>query len=183
MLDAIKKGDRKVFEEIYEKYYDPFVKWAGKSFGLSEQDAEELFQNAVLLLYDNVRTGKLTELTSSIKTYLFGIGRNKAHELLRERKRMQLTSEDVLLKYVAEDSGKEDKIVQEEKLRLAYRALNIVGDPCRSVLKFFLLDGMNMDAIATLMGYKNASTVKVKKNKCLKRIKKILEGDKSLLME
>ena len=58
---------------------------------LSILDAEEIYDDAILALYQNVKEGKLKELTCSLQTYINRIGEHKAIDLLRQK---QLDTEE-----------------------------------------------------------------------------------------
>ncbi len=177
MLAAIKHGDENALKGLYKEYRIPFIQWMTGTYRLSEEDAEDMFQNVVVIFYDQVSTGKLTELRSSVKTYLFGIGKNLARESMRRQQKYPEGPSELLINHVVDDSGYEDKVKFEQDLRNASRGLNLMGDPCKSILQFFYFDRQSLESICTLMQYKNAETVKVKKFKCLQRLKKLMLGE------
>lgn len=175
MLAAIKHGDDRALRSLYDECREPFIQWITGKFSLNEEDARDLFQQVMVIFYDQVATGKVTELRSSIKTYLFGIGQNLAREAMRKQQKFPGAPSEVLLQHIVDDSGYEDKMAFEINLRNAYRGLNLMGDPCKSLLQFFYFDRMSMESICTLMNYKNPETTKVKKFKCLQRLKQLMQ--------
>lgn len=177
MLAAIKNGDEAALKAIYKEYRIPYIKWITNAFHLRQEDAEDLFQNTVVIFYDQVSTGKVTELRSSVKTYLFGIGRNLALEYMRKQQKHPEGPSELLINHIVDDSGYEDKMQFEEDLRSAWRGLNLMGDPCKSILQLFYFERQALESICQLMNYKNAETVKVKKFKCLQRLKKLMWGE------
>ena len=62
------------------------LQYAYKRFGLSGLDIEDLVQEALMTMFDNVQSGKLTGLTCNLKTYVIGILKNIASMKLREMK-------------------------------------------------------------------------------------------------
>lgn len=164
---------------IYKEYRVPFLKWIQGKFPMSEDDAEDIFQNAVVIFYDKVTTGKLTELHSSIKTYLFGIGQNLAHDYLRAQKRKVHEPEEILFRHVVDDSDHEDKIQFEEDLRRAMQALDLLGEPCKSILQLYYFEHQSLESICQLLGYKSKESVKVQKCKCLQRLRKLMKAANS----
>ncbi|MGB4959568.1 MAG: sigma-70 family RNA polymerase sigma factor [Saprospiraceae bacterium] len=167
----IKTNENEALKEIYVLCREECVLWLLKDFALSADDALEVFQVSVVILYDNVMTGKLVTLTSHIKTYLKGIIRNKALELLRSRKNIISDSRlGVMAQYVNEEN---DKSILEEQLSAAQMALETLGDPCKSLLLLYYYNDLSMEEITTKMGYKNADTTKNQKYKCLRRLQNI----------
>jgi DNA-directed RNA polymerase specialized sigma24 family protein len=53
------------------------------------------------------------------------------------------------------------------------RALNSLGEPCKSLLEGYYLKKMNMAELAEGFGYTNADNAKTQKYKCLMRLKKL----------
>lgn len=76
-LTAIRLSDHGAVSQLYDKYRREFVAFAGREFSLREYDAVEIYQESFVALYENVKNGKLTHLTASLKSYLFQIGRYK----------------------------------------------------------------------------------------------------------
>jgi len=167
----IKTNDNEALKEIYTLCREECVGWLQKDFGLTTDDALDVFQVSVVILYDNVISGKLIQLTSGIQTYLNGIARNKALELTRKRKNtVSATSLQVMAIYVHEEN---EKLILEEQLSAAQIALEMLGDPCRSLLQLYYYQNLNMEDITTLLGYKNTDTTKNQKYKCLKRLQNL----------
>ena len=53
------------------------------------------------------------------------------------------------------------------------KAINNLGEPCKSLLEAYYLQKQSMQAIAANFGYTNADNAKNQKYKCLMRLKKI----------
>jgi hypothetical protein len=53
------------------------------------------------------------------------------------------------------------------------RALNSLGEPCKSLLEGYYLKKLDMNALAAEFGYTNADNAKNQKYKCLMRLKKL----------
>lgn len=170
----IKEDENKALREIYTLYREECMAWIRREYRLDDTQCMEAFQNGVVLLYDNVITGKLTELTSGLKTYLFAIVKNKIREEGRKQKKVTHVEHDsLLLNTIVEDSNVEDKIALEKSIVSVNAALEDLGDPCKSLLQLFYYKQLKMADICTLLGYKNTDTVKNQKYKCIKRLQKM----------
>jgi DNA-directed RNA polymerase specialized sigma subunit len=53
------------------------------------------------------------------------------------------------------------------------KAINSLGEPCKSLLEAYYLQKQNMQVIAANFGYTNSDNAKNQKYKCLMRLKKI----------
>ena len=175
IVPRILQGDTEVINNLYREYRLPFIQWVRQQYGVPEDIAIELFQVAMVILYDNVMSGKLTELSSNPSTYLFQIGRNKALEYHRKQRRWA-TGElnDTVLEYLTQEVG-DDKDAVEEEYLLVDEGMQQLGEPCRSLIYGFYVKKMSMEALSVQLDYKNADTVKNMKYKCLQRLRKICQ--------
>jgi hypothetical protein len=53
------------------------------------------------------------------------------------------------------------------------KAINNLGEPCKSLLEAFYMQKKNMQEIAASFGYTNPDNAKNQKYKCLMRLKKL----------
>ena len=71
----------------------------------------------------------------------------------------------------------EDDLEEHEKrdteFTMMEKAINSLGEPCKSLLEAFYIQKRNMQEIASSFGYTNADNAKNQKYKCLMRLKKI----------
>jgi len=169
-IGKIKSDPDKSLATLYHEYQNQGVNWIISSFGLSKDEAEEVFQTSLVLLYDNVVTGKLTELTANIKTYLFAIIKNKIIHLNRCKNRFSAYDAKELLSGVIDEEYEE---LSQEDLLKASKSMTRLGEPCKTLLELSYYQELSMEEISNLMGYKNADTTKNLKYKCLKRLQKI----------
>ncbi len=173
LLERLKRGDDALLKEIYDSHKLDFLRWAVR-FGIERDAAEDIFQVSVVILYDNAVTEKLTNLSSSLKTYLFSIGKHKCLEHKRAQKNEFQKIEPSMLELFTDSDASESEILYDVD-QLA-KALAIMGNPCKELLELMYYQKLNQDVISELMGYKDRDTVKSKKYKCIARLKKILEN-------
>jgi RNA polymerase sigma factor (sigma-70 family) len=137
------------------------VKSFVKSNAGSTQDAEDIFQEALIILIRKARESDFV-LTSSISTFLFGIARRLWLEQLRKRQR------DFSLNAnfdIGEDI--ERLIEKEKKFVLAERALAHISEQCLKMLKLFYIEKKSMSQIAVTLGFNSENSAKTAKYKCL----------------
>ena len=149
------------------------VNWIRSNFNLDSDEAKEIFQASIITLYDNVITGKLVELNADIKSYLFGICKYKSLEYKRRKGKLNIFETDTLY-YEQYENQIEEKLKFENQIEQVNKAMQSIGDPCKSILQLYYYKKLSMTAICELLGYKNADTVKNQKYKCLKRLQKTL---------
>src|SRR5690554_3551915 len=82
LIEQILKGNSEALEDIYIQYKKEFFLYASR-FSITEEDIVDIYQDSVVVLYENIKSGKLTTFTSSVKTYLFAIGKYKIYDRLK----------------------------------------------------------------------------------------------------
>lgn len=170
LLEGLAKNDRKSIESIYTRHYSMVQSLIINNNGNAE-DARDIFQEAMIVLYEKAHAGTLT-LHCQLKTYLYSVCR-----------RLWLKRLQQMQKYIPEMNGHENTISVDEDMEsheqrnrdfhTMERALGSLGEPCKSLLEAFYLEKRNMSDIAESFGYTNADNAKNQKYKCLMRLRKL----------
>lgn len=180
LIARIRKGDETKLMAIYRAYRNDFIYWAMRHFSCSEDVAKDVFQVSITIFYENVMSGKLAKLTSSVKTYLFAIGKNKLHENEVSRRRdLQIQEHfEEKIKDGFQMEAVEGETVEEKEAmyKLLENALAELGEPCRTVLEMYYYRDMSIEDISRQLNYKSSDSTKTKKYKCMTRLKKIMQG-------
>jgi RNA polymerase sigma factor (sigma-70 family) len=83
LLNRLRAEENASFELLYAFYFPAIAAFVVQNRG-SHADAEDIFQEAVMVLLEKVRQPNF-ELTSSLKTYLFAIAKYTWLKRLREQ--------------------------------------------------------------------------------------------------
>lgn len=171
-IQLIRAGDESWIRYCYELLRTPFIKWIVKQTFIDESDAQEIFQASLVVLYENVHKANF-ELTSTLKTYFYSIGKNKAMEYTRYRsKRQNLSVKEFTLSYQDET----DTLIEfDQRISIMQQAIQNLGEPCYSLLKLFYYEKLSWVAIASRMDYSSENSAKNMKLKCLQRVRGILK--------
>ena len=175
ILTKIKNGDRNQLAIIYRTYRSEFIAWITSQFQCTRDEARDVYQVSIMILYQNIIENKVVQLKSSIKTYLFAIGKNKFLEFKKAESRFsdRVDPGEIEIKEITtwEDEDKE------KKLQHMAKSLEKLGEPCKTLLELYYFHGMSMDEIAERLSYKNRATSKNLKYKCLNRLRKIFREE------
>jgi RNA polymerase sigma factor (sigma-70 family) len=175
ILERLRHGGQTELGIIYEQNRKEFIQWVSKEFNLSTDDGKDIYQMTILIFNDNVKSGKLENLVSSVKTYLFAIGKNVARESMRKAKRTtRINQEEWLKEYMVDEP---DQHIEESVFSTAKQALQKLGQPCHRLVELFYYEKKSMEEISTLLNYKNAETAKNQKCKCMARLRKLFEEE------
>ena len=181
IIEKIRQGGQAQLGILYEEYRSEFLRWVGKEYHLSEEDSKDLYQVAILIFYDNVRMGKLDQLLSSIKTYLYGIGKNLAQEHFRKLSRSNpIEKEKWIFENLAEEASYDEETDQRTTSAVKI-AMDKLGQPCQRLIELFYYERKSMEEIAGLLNYKNTESAKNQKCKCMARLRKLVEEEISKL--
>jgi len=142
-----------------------------QSHGGSEADAEDMLQEAIIVLWQKASSGAF-ELTAKPGTYLLAVAKNMWMAEMRKKKRL-VDSEEVQDFNDGEESIL-DELVSEEKIGQVRRALDIVPELCKKVLLLYYFEERSMEDISKLLGFANSNVAKSKKYQCMKALEAIL---------
>lgn len=178
LVRLVKSGDVAGLSFVYEKHRREFIAWIRKFSNCSAEDAKEYYQAATVILYENIMSSKITALQSTLKTYLFGIGKNLTYQHQRQTKRQEAARAGYMIEL--EIAGDAKQALQNERnFQVVARCLSIIGEPCRQLLDYFYVGKKTMDEISSAMGYKNPETAKSQKYKCMERLRKLVEDEQA----
>lgn len=169
ILAKLKDGDYSMLKQLYREYRPDFIQEAFRKFSLDENDAAEIFQDSIMILYENISSGRLKQLVVPLKNYLFGIGRNKMLETKRRKGKIVSLIESNSSPLMEDGNKVED--LMNMKLHTLKHVMIQIGDSCRKLLELFYFHRYNMEVIAEKLGHKNADTTKNLKYKCLQRLR------------
>lgn len=181
IINEIRLRNEKVLMKLYTDFRDEFIAWSYKNFGVQKEQAKDAFQEAILDFNENIISGKLTELTCSVKTYLFQIGKNKVINILKKEQRITYNDNLQMIKVNEYEDfmDEENKSLTQEQIS---KAISRLPQDCQDVLKLYYFKEYDMESVAREMNYKNADTAKSKKSVCMKRLAEELGKLKLLLL-
>ncbi|MEP5611899.1 MAG: sigma-70 family RNA polymerase sigma factor [Cyclobacteriaceae bacterium] len=171
LLSRIRSGDEKAMEGIYASNRSEFVNWSKEKYSISEEDALDHYQDTLTIFFEKVISGTLVELESTVKTYLFGIGKNRVRQQFEREGRRERHAGELVEHYqfLAKEEGM-DEIFRSAK-ELATNMLETIGEPCKTILKLFYFDKKSMTEIAREMGHKNEGVTRTTKKRCIEKIR------------
>ncbi|MGV3546977.1 MAG: RNA polymerase sigma factor [Pedobacter sp.] len=156
--------------KLYVSYFPMVLQFILNNNG-DEDDAKDVYQEAIIVLYNKIKGGDF-ELSSKLKTYIYSVSRRIwLKKLTQYSKKTNNISdfEDVLI--VEEDMEQhEQKDMQFDKMKVALESL---GEPCKTIIEDFYINNQSMQEICEKFGYTNADNAKTQKYKCLQRLKKL----------
>ncbi len=170
LLQGLATNDKKAVETIYRENYNMVQSLIINNNG-SADDAKDIFQEAMIVLYEKVRSGTF-ELHCQIKTYVYSVSKRLWLKKLQQSSRYSPPIEDQEASVPVDDEIAEHE-KRDAEFEMMDKAISSLGEPCKSLLEAYYLQKQNMQVIAANFGYTNADNAKNQKYKCLMRLKKI----------
>lgn len=178
LLIGIMQNDDRAWRFICRNMKSGFASIIGQAFSfgnISNEDIEDIFQESCIVLMQKVKSGGVAvSREGALFSYLVQIGKLTACNLIRKRK--DITSEDVVtisdnLHKECEDISVDEK--QKSQDEFLDRVFDSLPSDCKTLLKHFYWGRKPMDRIASVLGMRNADSVKTKKNKCMNKFRNI----------
>ncbi len=166
LFSFFRSGDNKEITKSYDLYRKTFIPFVMNNFHIDETIAADIYQESFLAIYRLVKDGKLSDLSVSLKTYLFQIGRNLSLKHIRDRKEHE-DIENI-------PDMEEDSDLWNQQQEIAYQMVLDMGEPCNRVLSLYYWQRKSMQEIAREMNYKNEQVAKNKKHSCFRSLKEKL---------
>lgn len=170
LLKGLGNNESKAIETIYKENFNMVQTFVLNNNG-SYDEARDIFQEAMIALYEKTQNNAFV-LTCQIKTYIFSICRRLWLKRLQQMGKYS-SPVDGFEEMVAIEEDFEEHEKRNVEFTIMDRALNSLGEPCKSLLEGYYLKKMDMHKLATEFGYTNADNAKNQKYKCLIRLKKL----------
>ena len=161
-IEKIKNGELEELDKIYLEVKPIFISYARKNFSsMKMDDIEDVYQDVIIVFYQNIQRGLLTEITKNISSYIIQIGKMKLIKLFNESNKTES-----LNSYLVENAVDSNDYNHEldEAIKFIFTKMT---EKCKQILKLFYFNKHSMEEIAVSLGYKNADTVKSQKNRCI----------------
>ncbi|MBO9203718.1 MULTISPECIES: RNA polymerase sigma factor [Niastella] len=175
-LIGLNKHDQALLA-LYKNF--PAVRKMIRLKGGNAQDAEDVFQEALIILCRKVKETEFV-LHAQLSTYLFSVCRFLWKDELKKRKKQSVLDFESGLSTMEEQQW-EGWVEEEARIGLAEKVVRELGERCREVLLLFYNGGMKLKDIAAKMGYSSENTAKNQKYKCLEAAKNKLRDMKQAI--
>lgn len=186
ILNGILRHDNLILQYIYKQYYYKVNMFVKRNSG-TEDDANDVFQEAIIVIYRKLKESDLMFGTSSFQGYLFSVCRFLWLKQLESRRIEQEKINDSLpFQEDVYDDNLVELVDKNERYGLYQKHFKSLSTDCQKLMQLFF-EKVPLSEIAKIMGYKGEKYAKKRKFNCkellINRIKqdtefkKILEDD------
>ncbi|HPT13232.1 MAG TPA: sigma-70 family RNA polymerase sigma factor [Bacteroidales bacterium] len=175
IVEGLRLRSDYIINFVYREYF-PLIKYLVNENSGSDEDAEDIFQDGLIIIYKKITDNQLT-LTSSFKTYMYSVCRNLWLQKLNKRKVVMEKISDVE-DYIdlPEDIMNEISNEEVELHRLVQIHFLSLNEDCQKVLRLFMKD-VSLREIGTIMGFKTEKYAKTRKYMCKEELKRRIAND------
>lgn len=171
-IHSIRTGNTAGLHRIYREYL-PRIHALITANGGNSDDARDVFQDALVVLFDKCRHENFS-LSSSFSTLLYGICRNLWGNRLQKKSRGEVSLTDDLK--FTDDTDIEFDFVQAEREKIFWDALRRLGTECRKLLELFF-EKKSMEEIAETMQLSSVGYAKKRKFMCKEQLIEHVKSD------
>lgn len=171
IIDGIVSGDELIIKEFYRQHLPYIRTYIIKNSG-NQLDVEDIFQDAMIILYQKLKTDTLT-IETSLSAYFKGVCKNIWRNRLRKNQKIIFDEHQV--QKSKEKNMIDMEIEQTEKENLYRKYFFKLSQSSKEVLKLFC-EGKSMNEISEITGYSKEYTRK-KKFEAKKSLIAMIEQD------
>ena len=189
LIFGIMQNDERAWRHICREMKPGFASILGQTFSvdnISGEDIDDIFQESLIVLMQKVKSGGVvTSHDGALFSYLVQIGKLTACNLIRKKRTQSLDDAVTFSPFLHNSEEAENEMAVDEKQQMQNdfldKLFSKMPSECSTLLKHFYWNHKPMDEIASILGMRNADSVKSKKSKCMNKIKeiaaKIIEDD------
>jgi RNA polymerase sigma-70 factor (ECF subfamily) len=177
IFEALKGGQMEAFDQIYKMHRTEFIYAATSKFrAVPQDDIIDAWQDAVISFYEQIRDGRLLNLSCSIRSFIFLLG----FRYIIKYKRRHLKEADI---QPLEEKGIPDlthidldwESRSQENLNQLHIAVNQLPEQSRRILSMRFFECKTVDEIRSIMNYNSTNAVSVTLSRALVKLKELLE--------
>jgi RNA polymerase sigma factor (sigma-70 family) len=163
----VRNQDDKILNWLYDTYFQTVKKYVLSNSG-SEEDVSDVFQDTIIVLYNQITADNLN-LTTDLKGYFFGIARNVWNAQLRKKQK----TVELEIDLPEEDTEEQFDPILERIISRVFQKLK----PDQQLVLNLFSEGNSYEEIATKMNLKNEIYARRKKYLCKEALLELVKVD------
>jgi RNA polymerase sigma factor (sigma-70 family) len=173
ILAELKTEGNGTYKEMYASYFNDVKRFITARNG-SAQDAEDIFQDTMIVLIEKLRKDDFL-LTASLKTYVVAIAKYLWFKKYKTAQKETFVTEAYTGEfYLAVDNAVEAEKTYWERVKTA---MNKITGHCNRLLHDLFFKNKSAAAIQKEYGYSSLHNTQNQKYKCLNQIRQAVEAE------
>ncbi len=180
IIESIRAGSNdRVLAYLYDRPLQKIRHYILSNNG-SREDANDIFQDAVVILFNQIKKNKYDE-KNEVDGFLYAVAKNLWIDKVRREKR-------IVTKDIAEETDRTDftdhltDLINKEKSAALRKIFEKLDEKCRKILLYVIYEKLSMKEISEKMGYSNENVAKSNHYRCKQYLAKIAKENKQLLI-
>lgn len=162
-------NDQRCIEHIYSENFKSVKQYILKNSG-KEDDAKDIYQEAIVAAWLNLKEGKFEMQTGkSIGGYIYQIAKYKWLDKIRSKEHrttLRLVHDNQAQSDEVDEYGKE----QDQEIQYLKELYSRLNEKCKAILNRFYYEKKSLAEIGEDLNY-DAATVKTLKYRCMKKLR------------
>ncbi len=169
------RKDTRIIKFVVDEHFTTVKRFILRNNGTAE-DAEDVFQDALMIIYQKARDNELN-LECSFITFLYSISRHVWFQKL-ERNKIDPAYVSDIENFIELSDEQIYEIYDEERerIKIFQQHFLALGEDCRKLLRLFVKK-IPLAEIMKIMGYKSIKYTKTRKFLCKEKLKKSIKND------
>ncbi len=169
-IDGLRTNSNEVLTALYKKYYNIVLKLIVSNNG-TQEEAQDIYQETIIIVFENVKKPEF-ELNCQLQTYIYSIAKRLWLKQLKRNGKTFLFKEGEEEEVADVTNDLSEHFKKEDNIFKMNQSMELLGEPCNTIITDFYVLKLSMDDIAEKFGYTNSDNAKTQKYKCLQRLKK-----------
>lgn len=167
------KDNSQILSYLYKTYFPRIKKLIVENSG-NPEDAEDIFQEAIVILYRQVKLNRF-DSSYEVGAFIYSVARNLwINEAKRRKVKEKVYKEEsTAINYSETDTL--DLMITEERSQLLTSVLEQLGDRCKELLSYTIYHKMSMKEICEKMGFSTENGAKTRNYKCKQQLISLLK--------
>jgi RNA polymerase sigma factor (sigma-70 family) len=175
ILEAIRNGDnRDILKYLYLHLLPNIERHICRNSG-SKEEAFDVFQEAILLLYKQIRNNTFDENKYKITAYLYTICKNLWINWAK-RKNLERKWGEQQIQKVEFETNIEQNLISEERKTILDKLFNQMGEECKKILRYSIYLDLSSKEIAVKLK-SNENSIRVQSYRCRKKLREMVQGN------
>ena len=170
--------NRNVFiSKLYEEQREAFLQSANSVSTLEGDEIIDVYQDAIVVLYNRLKKGHLELIKDPLRSMLFGIGEKLILKRTTQNTALK-TTEAINDPWIqSDDLSLYEKIASDHQKSMITTGMDSLENECRRIIYLYYYHQFSLERIKQEMESSNVEDVIDQKNQCLNNLRASKEGD------
>lgn len=141
--------------------------------------ASDIFQDAVIVLFNQVRKNKFDE-RHAIDAFVYTVSKNLWLNKIRDERRISNFEDMSIFKGFESDENILSDLISKERSEAVSRIFEQLNEKCREILHYYNHEGLSMREISEKLGFRNEQVAKASHYRCKQFLMNLVKGNKVL---